>query len=75
MPVSATDWGPFPELSKISRSAFRGPLEVGENVTLIVQVPPAGIEEEVQSSVSAKSLASTPVTEMLVMLNLPFPLK
>lgn len=22
-PVSATDWGPFPELSKISRSAFR----------------------------------------------------
>ena len=59
-------------MSEMSTVAVRVPVAAGVNVTLIVQLPPAATELP-QVLVLLKSLAFAPVTEMLVMLRLAFP--
>jgi hypothetical protein len=72
VPVKVTDWGLPGTLSVILIEAVRLPEAVGVNVTLIVQVPFATTVPP-HVLVWAKSPALAPVTAMLVMLRLAFP--
>ena len=66
VPVRLTVCGLPVALSVMITAAVRIPGAEGENLTLIVQLPPAATELA-QVLVCVKSLASVPVTAMLVM--------
>lgn len=72
VPVTLTACGLVVALSVIVREAVRVPQDVGANVTLIVQVPPATMLL-LQVLVSAKSPGLAPANVMLVMDRDAFP--
>ena len=68
VPERGTDSGLSPALSEIVTLAERDPIAVGENVTLIVQVPPPPTVAP-QLFVWPKSPLFVPVIAMLMMLS------
>jgi len=72
VPVRLTVWGLLVALSTIVTAAVRVPGPVGANVTLIVHKAPAATELP-QVLVAAKSPELPPVTWMLEMVRLAFP--
>ena len=73
VPVSVTKWGLPGALSTILIEAERPKMAVGVNVTLMVQLPPFAVRVLPQALVWLKSPALVPVTEMLVIDKLTFP--
>jgi len=67
VPASGTVWGLPPPSSLTVKFAKRCPVACGVNVTLIVQLPPAGTLDP-QLLVWAKSPASLPLMPILLML-------
>jgi hypothetical protein len=72
VPIKLTVCGLFVAVSETVNVAVRLPGAVGLNFTLIVQVP-FNATEPPHVLVSVKSAGSAPVTEMLMMVKLAFP--
>jgi hypothetical protein len=66
VPERLTVWGLLAALSVMVTAAFSVEVNVGVNVTLIVQEPPFAATEPPQLSVSPKSPAFVPFTAMAV---------
>jgi len=73
VPVRARDCGLSGALSVMVTVPVRFPAEPGVKVTLIVQVPPTAKVLPQVFAVTAKSVASVPVTPMLVTVSVALP--